>query len=371
MKILNVITDLAMGGTEVTLEKIILNDKSNEHLIICLNDTFPIGERLASQGLILIDLKITDTISSIFGIFKIIKFLIKNRDIQVVQGWMYHGNVVAYLINLFLKKKLFWNIRQSLENLSVEKKTTQSFILISKFLSKSKFLDKIIYNSTKGKNDHEKLGFDLNKSHIIFNGYTTLKNIEKVKNKHKEDFLTNKNLPKNTKIVGHIARLHPVKDHINFILTAKKILNKKKNYLFIMIGREVDTLKIKNILRNLNISNYFLLIKETDKTEQYFKIFDLTINTSWAEAFPNVVAESIINNTPCIATKVGDANKILNYDETFLSPPRNPLILSDKIINYFNLDNYASDEKFKKIYFNLVNNFSLKKLIENYNKLFN
>ena len=27
MKILNVITDLAMGGTEITLEKIILNDK--------------------------------------------------------------------------------------------------------------------------------------------------------------------------------------------------------------------------------------------------------------------------------------------------------------------------------------------------------
>ena len=147
MKILNVITDVAMGGTEITLEKIILNDKSNEHLIICLNDTFPIGERLASQGLILIDLKITDTFSSIFGIFKIIKFLMKNRDIQVVQGWMYHGNVVAYLINLFLKKKLFWNIRQSLENLSVEKKTTQSFILISKFLSKSKFLDKIIYTN--------------------------------------------------------------------------------------------------------------------------------------------------------------------------------------------------------------------------------
>ena len=35
---------------------------------------------------------------------------------------MYHGNFVAYLINLFLRKKLIWNIRQSLDNLSVEKK---------------------------------------------------------------------------------------------------------------------------------------------------------------------------------------------------------------------------------------------------------
>ena len=71
-----------------------------------------------------------------------------------------------------------------------------------------------------------------------------MKNIEKVKNKYKEDSLTNKNLPKNTKIVGHIARLHPVKDHTNFI-SLQKILSKK--LLIYYDRKEVDTLKIKNI----------------------------------------------------------------------------------------------------------------------------
>jgi len=368
MKILNIITDLAMGGTEITLEKIILNDKGNEHIIICLNDSSPIGERLSENKIKLIDLKINNIFSGFIAVYKIFLFLIENKNINVVQGWMYHGNFVAFLVNLFLRKKLIWNIRQSLDNLSVEKKTTQNVILISKFLSNSKLLNKIIYNSAKAKEDHEKMGFVNHKSQIIFNGYLT-SDFEKEHN-HKICFLNENKLPLDTILVGHIARLHPVKDHVNFILTAKKLLTHKKNFFFIMIGREVNSKKIKNILYNLNIAKNFILISEKKRTSDYFKIFDLTVNSSWAEAFPNVVAESILFKTPCFATKVGDASRILDFNDAFLAEPRNPLILSNKILNYINLNNDEKNEAMNKIYKNLTKKFTIEILIKNYNQAY-
>ena len=368
MKILNIITDLAMGGTEITLEKIILNDKKNENIIICLNNSSPIGERLSKNKIKLIDLKINNIFSGFFAVYKIFLFLIENKNINVVQGWMYHGNFVAYLVNFFLRKKLIWNIRQSLDNLSVEKKTTQNVILISKFLSNSKLLNKIVYNSAKAKEDHEKIGFVNHKSQIIFNGYLT-SDFEKEHN-HKISFLNENKLPFDTILVGHIARLHPVKDHVNFILTAKKLLTYKKNFFFIMIGREVNSKKIKNILNNLNIAKNFILISEKKRTSDYFKIFDLTVNSSWAEAFPNVVAESILYKTPCFATKVGDASRILDFNDAFLAEPRNPLILSNKILNYINLNNDEKNEAMNKIYKNLTKKFTIEILIKNYNQAY-
>ena len=368
MKILNVITDLAMGGTEITLEKIIKFDSENRHIILCLNEDRPVGTRLRKNGIEILDLKIKNLFSTFSSIYKIINFLRKNKNIDVIQGWMYHGNIVAFLINIFLKKKLIWNIRQSLDNVIVEKKLTQRIIYFSKYFSKSKNLSKIIYNSEKAQNDHEKIGFNQKKSVLIFNGYSSQSLIHK--SYYRDEFIDKMKLPKNIKIVGHVARLHPVKDHVNFILASQKILKQDLNYFFIMVGREVNCEKIKNILQNLKITKNFLLIDELKNPSDYFRIFDLTVNSSWAEAFPNVVAESIINYTPCIATKVGDADRILNYDKNFLVPPRNPLMLYDCIIKYFNLDEKTKSKKINLLNKYITEKFSLENLIKNYNKIY-
>ena len=61
----------------------------NENIIICLNNSSPIGERLSKNKIKLIDLKINNIFSGFFAVYKIFLFLIENKNINVVQGWMY------------------------------------------------------------------------------------------------------------------------------------------------------------------------------------------------------------------------------------------------------------------------------------------
>ena len=48
--------------------------------------------------------------------------------------------------------------------------------------------------------------------------------------------------------------------------------------------------------------------------------FDILVNTSLSEGFPNVVAEAMATGIPCAATDVGDTRLIVG-DTGFVSPP--------------------------------------------------
>ena len=81
------------------------------------------------------------------SIYNLRKTLIKENP-DIIQGWMYHGNLAAFLGKYMLRKKviLSWNVRLSLEIFSEMKFTTKIAVRIGALLSKK--CNSIIYNST-------------------------------------------------------------------------------------------------------------------------------------------------------------------------------------------------------------------------------
>ena len=81
---------------------------------------------------------------------------------------MSHSNFIIVLINLFTRKKLFWNIRSSTlppKNSFVNK----SIFKVNKYLS---YLpNAIIYNSLSGKKFYEDNGYSRKRSIVISNGF--------------------------------------------------------------------------------------------------------------------------------------------------------------------------------------------------------
>ena len=90
---------------------------------------------------------------------------------DLIQGWMYHGNLAATLGRWALPHRppVLWNVRHSVHDLALEKPLTRLIIRLSARLSG---LPKaIIYNARVSAAQHARLGFDPSRAVVIPNGF--------------------------------------------------------------------------------------------------------------------------------------------------------------------------------------------------------
>ena len=176
IEVIHVITSLNTGGAEKMLIRLATHENSNnkyKHSIISLSKLRNDQKHLQSSNLKIYEFNLKKNIYSLIVNLFLLFNLIKKINPSLVVGWMYHSCLIVSLINLFLKKKIFilWNIRHTPIELKDEKLITRFIIYIQIFFSK--FVDGIIYNSLKSKKFHEHLGFNLQNSIMIPNGFQT------------------------------------------------------------------------------------------------------------------------------------------------------------------------------------------------------
>src|SRR5579862_5300845 len=92
------------------------------------------------------------------------------RDFQpaLVCGWMYHGNLAAWLFSRGLGVPLIWSIRQTL-NMPREKPLTRAVIRAGAALSKAP--RRIVYASQIAREQHQALGYEDEHACVIANGF--------------------------------------------------------------------------------------------------------------------------------------------------------------------------------------------------------
>ena len=80
-----------------------------------------------------------------FQSLKNLKKILENQKPDIIQGWMYHGNIAATIGAFMLKNpKLSWNIRLSLEVFSQMKFKTRLAIKLGAIFSKNQMQLSII-----------------------------------------------------------------------------------------------------------------------------------------------------------------------------------------------------------------------------------
>jgi glycosyltransferase involved in cell wall biosynthesis len=364
MKILHIITGLHRGGAEIMLYKLQygLRNSSFNQSVISFSCETSLSKDIRNLGVPVYSFDIKKDLSSCFKILPILFLIIKIRP-NLIQGWMYHGNIVASISKIFLSNILVnWNVRQSLIDISKEKKFTKFIIKLSAFFSST--VDRIVYNSTFSAETHEDIGFNKNKTTIIYNGF----DIEKfIPNSNKEDIRQHYGIDSDKFLVGMIARYHPMKDHTNMINAAIILLNRKtRNYHFMFVGEGV-----KNIIDEIPEKHQrnFSLVNAVLEVEKILPIFDINVLSSWNEGFPNVIGEAMACGIPCIATDVGESRYIIGQTG-FVVPPKNPESLAEAIDRYFELENEEKNNLSKIARQRVVNTYSLDKICKEYDNLY-
>lgn len=352
-KILHVITNFAeVGGAEMMLSKLVLNQPNVEHHIISLMEVSDVYRDCMNQcGKVkALHWNLANTAKIIYEL----KSFIKKYSPDVIQGWMYHANVLTTLSLMGMKNKpkFFWGIHHSLSSIKEESKSTKIALITSKLLSKNP--ECIVYCAHSSQRQHEKFGFSNHKTVVIPNGVDIGK------------FSFHEQTHDDITVVGFAGRYHPAKGY---------------QYLFETIGCLKDLPIIFKIagkgatLQNSEIANFFeryqldehkvQLLGEVKDMPAFYQSIDLFLMTSITEGFPNVLVEAMASGIPCITTDVGDAKYIV--DETgYVIAPKNSDKLQQTVKKYVNL---TKEEKLKlkvQARKRILDNFELTNIAKKY-----
>mgnify|MGYP001400274185 CR=1 FL=1 len=152
-------------------------------------------------------------------------------------------------------------------------------------------------------------GFKEEKIFTVYNGIDLESDIDYIS---KEDFLNRYNIDgKDKVIVGIIARIDLVKDHETFIKAAYKILQKRKDIIFLIAGTGNDERRIKSLVRDMGIEDYVYFLGFVNDQYSFFNAIDINVLTSISESFPYVILEGARLKKMTISTNVGGINRLI------------------------------------------------------------
>lgn len=321
---LHIITGLETGGAETMLLKLVRHTEARllTSLVISLRDEgSTIGAALCRAGVPVQCLKLGRSAHSIRSL-AMLPSMVRAAAPDIVQGWMYHGNIAALLAARAarLAAPVIWNVRQTSYELANERRFTRALIRLGAPLSRHPRA--IIYNSRLSASQHRAYGYAADRERIVPNGFD-------VDHFHpvlgaRAALLRELGLSQPALLVGLVARFHPMKNHVGFLEAAALVRRSNPSVHFVLVGRDVDAGNevLSAAIQRLDLAGAVHLLGPRTDLPLVNSALDVACSySSWGDAFPNVIGEAMACGTPCIVTDVGDAADIVG-DTGIVVPPR-------------------------------------------------
>ena len=342
IKIIHIITGLNTGGAERALYNLLASDFGSKYdcSVISLIDEGTYGIKIRALGIPVHVINMRADFC-IFNSIILLRNVIKKIAPDIIQGWMYHGNLAATLARYFCDGVVIaWNVRHSLYELKTENFTTRQIIKANRLLSGK--ADAIFYNSRVSQFQHESFGFDSKHSIYNPNGFDT--NILKPSLEKKGAVRSKLGISDEDTVIGHVARYHPMKDHASFIKAAIMVMLERPDVVVLMIGRGVraGTSFLLSDLPETLISRFYFLGERSDVYDLMQSMDGFCLSSAWGEGFPNVLGEAMSMSVPCITTDIADSSEVVG-ETGIVVPPCEPKKLAEAIFTFLNL---SSSEKF-------------------------
>src|SRR5690606_4153365 len=137
---------------------------------VSLIDKGALGERIEALGVPVHALGMSRSIASMARLRFLARLITRIRP-DIVQGWMYHANLVASVAAALAHgpASVIWGVRASLDGHENERRSTAAAIRIGAWASR--FTDGIVYNSQTSARQHEMFGYARARTQVIPNGF--------------------------------------------------------------------------------------------------------------------------------------------------------------------------------------------------------
>jgi len=325
LRIAHVITGLSRGGAENVLYRLIRSQPDpSRHSVISLMDEGIFGERLRALGVRVRCLGLRrGSIPSPVTIWRLSRWL-KEMQPAVVQTWMYHADLLGGLAACLAGTPVCWGIRHSNLSPAQNKRLTLRVAQVNARLS-GWLPSRIVSCSVRAERLHRALGY-ADKFVVIPNGLD-LTSFAPVNQERRGLIRQALGLPQASKVVGHVGRSDPLKDHATLLRVFAQVAARHDDVHLLLAGSnlEVGNPYLDELLVQTGTSTLVPRIRALgprDDVPDLMAAMDIFLLTSVGEAFPNVVVEAMACGTPCVVTNVGDSAEIVG-DTGWVASPGN------------------------------------------------
>ncbi|GEQ99776.1 glycosyl transferase [Iodidimonas gelatinilytica] len=357
--VLHIITGLGRGGAEHMLYKLLSAMDGNlaNHHVLSLGRGGPYAEKIRGLGIPVHELGMRMGRPNPMHLLRL-RGLVRKLNPDLVHGWMYHGILAARLAAQ--GRPVVAGVRHSIYKLSDEKFTTR--LVIRAVASLSPSLAALTYNAHLSLDQHRDIGFSSKKACVIPNGFDPdrLRPDPKGGTRLRAEL----GIRSDAFVVLHAARFHPMKDHESLLQAIARIKDQKM--VFLLAGTQVDA--GNPALSGLQDDRVYLL-GERDDIVDLMTAADCLVNSSWSEAFPNVLGEAMACGLPAIATDVGESAAILG-ETGLVVPPRDPEALAKVLVLMKDMPQEQRIDMGKRARQRVIETFSLSKVASDYLALY-
>ncbi len=132
------------------------------------------------------------------------------------------------------------------------------------------------------------------------------------------NFRSKIHVDKNTKLIGIVGRLAPIKNHVMFFDSAKLLLERYKNtpVKFVVVGDGELKEEILNYCSTIGISEKVIFCGWVKDVASVYSDLDVLALTSLNEGTPVSIIEAMASSVPVISTNAGGVGDLLGRKET-------------------------------------------------------
>lgn len=372
MKIAHVITSLDKHGAQMMLYKVLssMNRSRFDSVVISLADGGALRDKFTALGVAVHSIGMKKGVPTPGSIYRFTR-LMKRIEPDLIQGWMYHGNLAAQLAAALSHRRapVLWNIRGSSYDLKLGKPATAAVIWLGGKLSS--LPNMIINNSLMSAVKHEEiLGYRADKRVIIPNGFDTDGFAPSAE--ARAGLRIELGLSGDAMLIGLLARFHPMKDHANFLQAAALLLKHYPQTHFVMSGDGVDhnNEELREMVSKLSIAERVHLLGERSDMSRIAAALDIAaLSSAYGEGFPNVIGEAMACAVPCVVTDVGDSAFVVGETGRVVQP-RDSHALANALGELIEMGEAARRELGRAARQRVLERFSIETIADKYESLY-
>jgi len=361
---------LPTGGAELVLVSLLsrLDKRLFEPFVISLRGEGDLGQTIRDLGVPVLALKLSLKPSLVMEVIQGIRAL-RRFEPDVIQGWMYHGNLFSWLAAPCMKRRprLLFSIHNALSDWTSERRLTRKIIRLNGILSKD--ADRVIYPSEPSALQHEALGYNKDRTQIIPNGF----DCERFKPDPEDRAKIRMELgfTDDDFVIGMAARYHPVKDHAILLAAVKDTLDRCPSTRLLLCGPGVDEKNpdLQSLIRKHGLQEIVKLLGTRRDMPRIYRAMDLLALSSKSESAPGVLAKAMASGVPCVATDVGVCKKTL-AGTGWVVTPRDRQSIAKGLIEAAELPRQSLKIRGEKARTEIVSTLALSAMIEAYQALF-
>jgi glycosyltransferase involved in cell wall biosynthesis len=371
MKVVHVITGLHTGGAEIMLHKLLLamDRRRFRPEVVSLIEGGEVLGKIEDAGIPVHVLGMRRGLPTAAMLLEL-RRLARATEPDIIQGWMYHGNLAGTLLEAFApgKPRLFWNIRHSVDDIGREKPMTRLVIRLGGLLKRAPH--RVIYNSGVSLDQHNRLGYPPEKGLMIPNGFDLNRFCPSVEARAR--LRGELGLAPDTLLVGVVARRHPMKGHEEFLKAAAQLRGAGREVGFVLAGRGVTSEDpvLRDLANRPGLEGMVHLLGQREDMPSFFPGLDLLcVPSLFGEGFPNVLGEAMACGVPCVATDVGESREIIG-DTGRIVKPGDVTALAGAMGELLDLTAAARSELESRCRGRILEKYSLEKIMEQYAELY-